>query len=639
MRIQTIYWKSLASKVTLSCVLTFAFAPVLRAQRPAADAVVAADGSGDYKTIQEAINAVPQTTSESHRWLIFLKAGIYREVVYVQREKRFVSLVGEDPIRTVITYNLNANMIGTDGRPIGTFRTPSVFIDADDFIAENVTFENSAGPVGQALALRVDGDRAVFRNCRFLGWQDTILLNRGRHYFEDSLITGHVDFIFGAATAFFERCHIHSWRNGYITAASTPSEQRYGFVFSGCEITGESADVKTYLGRPWRDFAQVTFLNTNMSEVVRPVGWNNWDRPERERTSRYSEFGSIGPGSKPNDRAGWAKPLSAADVSSISVAAVLGGADNWDPRRVPAHSSRAKVIESPPPPAPGIGTPIAVQVIPLWPEGVPGAKPNAGPELSVDGRISNVHSPTLTYFPASAAVSVGTAVVICPGGGYVRLAFDKEGTDVAKRLNAIGISAFVLKYRLTEYGHPAPLQDVLRSIRLIRSRSEEFGIKADRIGVMGFSAGGHVAASAATLFDTPEGRTGSQLDRTSARPDFAALIYPVITMKDPFVHKGSRENLLGKDPSSALMDELSVEKRVTSQTPPVFLVHTEEDMTVPVENSILFYQALRKAGVPAELHLYAKGLHGFALADGPEPTSAWPKRLEEWMHSHGWLDK
>jgi len=633
------YPSNLVSNSTLCFVLTFGFAPLLHAQRPAADAVVAADGSGDYKTIQEAINAVPQTTSESHRWLIFVKAGVYREVVYIQREKRFVSLVGEDPIRTVITYNLNANMIGTDGRPIGTFRTPSVFIDADDFTAENVTFENSAGPVGQALALRVDGDRAVFRNCRFLGWQDTILLNRGRHYFEDSLITGHVDFIFGAATAFFERCHIHSWRNGYITAASTPAEQRYGFVFSGCKITGESADVKTYLGRPWRDFAQVTFLNTNMSEVVRPMGWNNWDRPERERTSRYSEFGSTGPGSKPNDRAGWAKPLSAADVSSISVAAVLGGTDNWDPRRVPVQSSRVKVIESPLPSAPGIGAPIAVQVIPLWPEGAPGAKPNAGPELSVDGRISNVHAPTLTYFPAPPAISVGTAVVICPGGGYVRLAFDKEGTDVAKRLNAIGISAFVLKYRLTEYGHPAPLQDVLRSIRLIRSRSEEFGIRADRIGVMGFSAGGHVAASAATLFDAPEGRTGSQLDRTSARPDFAALIYPVITMKDPFVHKGSRENLLGKAPSSTRIDELSMEMRVTSNTPPVFLVHTEEDMTVPVENSILFYQALRKAGVPAELHLYTKGPHGFALADGIEPTSAWPKRLEEWMHSYGWLDK
>src|SRR5262245_26123799 len=633
------YPSNLVSNSTLCFVLTFGFAPLLHAQRPAADAVVAADGSGDYKTIQEAINAVPQTTSESHRWLIFVKEGVYREVVYIQREKRFVSLVGEDPIRTVITYNLNANMIGTDGRPIGTFRTPSVFIDADDFTAENVTFENSAGPVGQALALRVDGDRAVFRNCRFLGWQDTILLNRGRHYFEDSLITGHVDFIFGAATAFFERCQIHSWRNGYITAASTPEEQRYGFVFSACKITGESAEVKTYLGRPWRDFAQVTFLNTDMSEVVRPVGWNNWDKPEREKTSRYSEFGSTGPGAKPGERLRWAKRLSASDAAAISVTAVLGGADRWDPLRTPAHPSAVKVSASPLPSAAGVAVEGAPQVIALWPEGTPGAKPNTEPERVVDARVYNVQIPTLTYFPAPKNASVGTAGIVCPGGSYARLAFDKEGTEVAKRLNAIGVSAFVLKYRLVEYGHPGPLQDVLRAIRMVRSRADEFGIKTDRIGVMGFSAGGHVSATAATLFDTPDGRTGSPLDRTSARPDFAALIYPVITMKEPFVHVGSRDNLLGKNPPAKLVDELSVELRVTKSTPPAFLVHTEEDATVPVENSIAFYQALRNAAVPAELHLYAKGPHGFALADGLGPASEWPKRLEEWMRSHRWLDK
>src|SRR5262245_61761284 len=380
MRTRTLYWKKLAGKVTLGCVLSFAFAPLLRAQRPATDAVVAADGSGDYKTVQEAINAVPQTTNESHRWRIFVKAGIYREVVYVQREKRFVSLVGEDPIGTVITYNLNANVIGADGKPIGTFRTSSVFVDADDFSAENITFENSAGPVGQALAIRLDGDRAVFRNCRFLGWQDTILLNRGRHYFEDSLITGHVDFIFGAATAFFERPHIHVWRNGYITAASTPEEQRYGFVFSGGRITGASADVKTYLGRPWRDFAQVVFLKTEMSDVVRPEGWNNWDRPEREKTSRYSEFGSTGAGAAPASRTRWAKPLSAAAASSITVTSVLGSSDGWDPQRVPTHPSMVKVSSSPLPAAPGVAVEGSPQVIVLWPEGAPGAKPDAGPE-------------------------------------------------------------------------------------------------------------------------------------------------------------------------------------------------------------------------------------------------------------------
>lgn len=315
-------------------------------------AVVAADGSGDYTTVQAAIDAVPQNTSASNWWLIFVKAGTYRERVYVQREKRFVMLVGEDPSRVVITYDLHALQPGPDGLPIGTFRTPSVVIDADDFVAENITFQNSAGPIGQALALRVDGDRAIFRNCRFVGWQDTLFLDRGRHYFEDSFIAGHVDFIFGGATAYFERCRLHSWRAGYITAASTPPESRFGFVFANGTITGEPG-VQTYLGRPWRDFAQVTFLNTKMTNVVRPAGWHNWDRPERERTARYREFGTTGEGADAARRVGWATQLSPSQGRAITPTAVLGGSDRWKPRNVPAHRSAASALDAPLPRPPG----------------------------------------------------------------------------------------------------------------------------------------------------------------------------------------------------------------------------------------------------------------------------------------------
>lgn len=326
------------------------------AQLPPPNAVVAADGSGHFKTVQEAINAVPQNTRASSRWVIFIKAGTYRELVYVQREKRFVTLVGEDPARTILTYDLAASRPGPDGQPIGTFRTPSTYIDADDFVAENLTFENAAGPVGQALAIRVDGDRVIFRNCRFLGWQDTIFLDRGRHYFEDSLIAGHVDFIFGAATAFFERCRIHAWRDGYITAASTPSDEPHGFVFARGSITGATPDVRAYLGRPWRDFAQVTWLDMTMSEVVRPVGWHNWDKPERETTSRFAEFGSTGRGGAMAERAPWARKLNAADAASITVQNVLGSADGWDPHRTPAQPSAVKALAEPLPRAPGGAT-------------------------------------------------------------------------------------------------------------------------------------------------------------------------------------------------------------------------------------------------------------------------------------------
>lgn len=279
------------------------------------------------------------------------------------------------------------------------------------------------------------------------------------------------------------------------------------------------------------------------------------------------------------------------------------------------------------------------RVIPLWPEGVPNAKADGGVERFEDGRVYNVQVPTLTFFPAPAGVASGAAVIICPGGGYVRLAIEKEGSELTRMLNRLGVSAFVLKYRLQEYGHPAPLQDVLRAVRLVRSQAKELGIREDRVGVMGSSAGGHLAATAATLYDAPEGRTGSPLDAVSGRPTFIALLYPVITMKDPFVHKGSRRALLGENPSAEGLDRLSMELQVTKDTPPAFLVHTEEDASVPLENSILFFQALRKFRIDSEMHLYEKGPHGFGTRPGLGPTSDWPKRWEEWMRSHGWLDR
>jgi pectinesterase len=317
-----------------------------------ANAIVALDGSGQYRTVQEAVNASPQNSTADNPWIVFIRAGTYRELVYVQREKRFLVLVGEDPATTVITYDLHANMIGTDGKPIGTFRTPTVIIDADDFTAENLTLENAAGPVGQALALRIDGDRVVFRNSRFVGWQDTIFLNRGRHYFEDSLIAGHVDFIFGGATSFFERCHIHAWRSGYITAAATPAEQPFGFVFANSRITGEPG-ARLYLGRPWRDYSAVTFLATVMSDAVRPEGWHNWNRPEREKTVRYSESGSAGPGADLAKRVPWAGAPAAPDAARLTPRTVLGGADGWHPLRLPAHPSGRKATSPPLPTAPG----------------------------------------------------------------------------------------------------------------------------------------------------------------------------------------------------------------------------------------------------------------------------------------------
>ena len=281
----------------------------------------------------------------------------------------------------------------------------------------------------------------------------------------------------------------------------------------------------------------------------------------------------------------------------------------------------------------------AAAVVPIWPEGVPGLLPTAGLEVEVDARVSNVHTPTLTAYLAPERQNTGTAVIVCPGGAYQRLAIDKEGTNVAAWLNSLGVSAFVLKYRLQEYGHPAPLRDVLRAVRLLRSQAVRWKIAPDRIGVMGFSAGGHLASSAGTLFDSPEGRTGAELDRVSARPDFLVLVYPVITMSGPSAHAGSRNSLLGSDPPQALVDRLSTNLQVTKDTPPTFLVHGGTDQSVPPENSLLFYAALRKAGVPAELHVYQEGAHGVGLEPNHGPISDWPKRCAEWLAVRGLLTR
>jgi len=273
-------------------------------------------------------------------------------------------------------------------------------------------------------------------------------------------------------------------------------------------------------------------------------------------------------------------------------------------------------------------------VIPLWPEGVPGLKTNAGPEVEFNGRFTNIHNPTITMYAPDVAKSAGVAVIVSPGGGYVRVG---DGKTDARWLNSLGVTVFVLKYRLDNYGHPAPLQDILRAIRIVRSRAKDFGIRPDRIGVMGASAGGHLSACAATLWDSPEGKTGNALDEVSARPNFAALIYPVVTMEDAFVHKGSRSSLFKNNLAAEQIQLLSLEKQVRTNSPPFFIVATMADKSVPVENSLRLYQALRDAGVPAEMHTYSAGSHGDSRDPQYGPTAKWPARCEEWLRFNKWV--
>ncbi len=305
---------------------------------PAPDAVVAADGTGDYTSLQTAIEKAPMRTGANDpRWIIHVRPGAYRERIYVQRERGRILVRGEDAATTIITFDLHAKLPDPafpddPTKTLGTFRTPTVQIDGDGMIWENITLANTAGPVAQALALRADGDRLVFRRCRFLGWQDTVLLNRGRHHFEDCYIEGSVDFIFGAATAYFSRCHIHCLRDGYITAASTPEGAAHGFVFADCRVTTAPAAVKgVYLGRPWREFAKTVFLRTELAGNIRAEGWHNWSKPAAESTTFYAEHASTGPGANPAARVSWARILTDAEAAALTPRTVLSGLDNWAP--------------------------------------------------------------------------------------------------------------------------------------------------------------------------------------------------------------------------------------------------------------------------------------------------------------------
>jgi pectinesterase len=299
--------------------------PALAAEPIAADATVALDGSAQFTTVQAAIEVAPADRHEP--FTIHIAPGKYKEVITVPAEKPFVRFVGDDADKTILTFDNFADMPGPDGKKIGTRNTASTYLKADDFAADHITFQNTHGLGSQALAVSVTGDRCAFRHCRFLGWQDTVLIDKGRQYFEDCYINGHVDFIFGASTAYFKNCYIHCLGKGYITAASTPQDQPYGYVFDHCQISGAGSSL-TYLGRPWRPYGSVTFLNCDMSDVVRPEGWNNWRNAENEKTARYVEFNSTGPGANPSARAGWAHQLTADEAAAITPAAVLG---DWTP--------------------------------------------------------------------------------------------------------------------------------------------------------------------------------------------------------------------------------------------------------------------------------------------------------------------
>ncbi len=283
-----------------------------------------------------------------------------------------------------------------------------------------------------------------------------------------------------------------------------------------------------------------------------------------------------------------------------------------DPLVESAPLAVEEAVDTPPP---------AGEAVPLWVEGAPAATDRG-----------EKHTPTLTAYWPEAGAATGASVVVCPGGGYGGLAMDHEGTQIAAWLNAHGLAAFILRYRhAPEYKHPVPLMDARRAVRTVRAHAAAWGLDEKRIGMIGFSAGGHLTATAGTQFEPGHLDAPDPIEHVSSRPDFLILCYPVITMSETYTHAGSRKNLLGEKPDEVLVEALSAEKRVTSETPPTFLLHTTEDAAVPVQNSLLFYAALVKQGVPAELHVFEKGQHGLGLAQEDPAMRTWPAQCITWL--------
>jgi len=319
--------------------LGFIFSSVLMAQ-PATyptHFTVAQDGSGDFKTIQAAVNAVRDLSQQ--QVTIFIKNGIYHEKLVIPSWKTKITLVGEDREHTIVTngdYSGKANPGGTDqfGKDkFTTYTSYTVLVQGNDFHAENLTIENSAGRVGQAVALHVEGDRAVIKNCRLLGNQDTLYAatENSRQYYSNCFIQGTTDFIFGEATAVFDHCTLKSLSNSYITAASTTPRQQFGYVFFDCKLTADSSAQKVHLGRPWRPNAKVVYIHTEMGAHIVATGWDNWRNPENEKTAYFAEYKSTGPGANPTGRVAWSHQLTDGEAQHCTIDNILSGKDGWDP--------------------------------------------------------------------------------------------------------------------------------------------------------------------------------------------------------------------------------------------------------------------------------------------------------------------
>lgn len=581
---------------------------------------VSQDGSGDFRTVQAAFDAIPLNNTKEV--LIRIKRGVYKEKLTLDSTKNHVTLMGDDAENTVLTYDDYSGKIAPNGVKIGTTTSTSTRIVANDFTAINITFANSAGPVGQAVAMLVDGDRVRFINCRFLGFQDTLYPKREgtRQYYKNCYIEGTVDFIFGWATAYFQQCKVYSkLKGGYFTAASTPEGQVFGYVFNQCTLDGESPEGSVYLGRPWRDYAQTVFLNCRMSKVVKPEGWHNWSKPNAEKTAFYAEYHSTGAGANPQARVAWSKQLTDSEAAKYSLQQVLGGKDNWNPESPLLTFGLTGVRDT------SFNTKRAfAQIAKEFPQaslaefGLPSSVVE---ERNISYCNTGKRDLALdVFYPKTKTKKFFPAVLVIHGGGW-RSGNRSQHIPLAQKLAERGFVTVTVEYRLsTEALYPAAVYDLKAAIRWMRANAKKYNIDPKKIAALGYSAGGQLAA----LLGATNGNAA--FEGNLGNMPFSSKVNAVVDLDGTlaFIHPESGEGDDSKGISAAtywfgypktqkpeLWNEAGALNQVNKNTPPFLFINSSvarmhagrDDMRKKLDTLHIY----------SEVHTFPEAPHTFVL--------------------------
>ncbi|MBN7811297.1 alpha/beta hydrolase fold domain-containing protein [Algoriphagus sp. H41] len=575
------------------------------------DLVVAQDGSGHFRTISEAVKAIRVYLPKPIT--VHIRAGVYQEKIRIDGTLTQVTFLGESPETTVISYG---DYAAKDN--MGTFETYTVQVLGSDLTFKNLTIQNTAGPVGQAVALHAEGDRLVFENCRFLGNQDTMFASGegSRQLYKSCYIEGTTDFIFGSATAFFENCRIHSKADSYITAASTPAWAEHGYVFMNCKLTADEGVSKVYLGRPWRDFARTVFVNTEMGAHILPVGWHDWGRAAARETVFYAELQSRGAGAGDASRADWAHVLDPKDLERYQKPAVLSGhgrdADFYGNRWFGDERDSSFNLEA---------------SFQKDKKSFPQIKPvllSAGPELEVfENQVYKSlgsRSLQLDVFKPKVSENPLPVVLLVHGGGW-RSGDKILQRSLAIRLAELGYVAVPVEYRLSpEAQYPAAVQDVKEAIRWIKTHAADFGVDSSRVAISGSSAGAQLA-SLVGLSDLPVHEGKSDLVASSQ-------VQAIINMDGvlAFHHPESAEGKVAAEwlggsyeQVPEIWDEASPSYLKNPTLVPMLFINSQYPRFHAGRDELL--EKLEKAGVFSQVHTFPDSPHPFWLYDPwMEPT-------------------